>query len=114
MKSGLFNHDTLTVNFGGPLSVEKNKFTASAIKVADYKYKRRERESLGNGWYGGTEVNEYEQTNEYLIHRDGKVLGIMNPYAKEHTGCKSSLQEFNPNKIPQRYKQIADANKLIF
>lgn len=92
VRVGMFNHDELTVSFGGEFSKPHNIFTAKAIKVPDYKYTVRERESLGGGWYGGMEVNEYTDDNLYVVIREGICIGQMHPYAKGHN-IKSQLVE---------------------
>lgn len=84
-KKGLFNWDDLTVRFGGELSVPKNIFTAKAIKVPDFKYRVRERESLGNGWYGNMETNEYTEDNLYIIIKDDICIGTMRAMAGERS-----------------------------
>lgn len=92
MKQGLFDCETMTVTFGGELSKPENRFVANAIKVPDYKYKKQERESLGNGWYGSMEVNEYTEDNEYLIFKEnGEFMGAMSPYRGDMKHCKSQL-----------------------
>lgn len=92
----LENHrDLLTVNFGGPMSKDKNIFTAKAIKVPDYKYTIRERESLGNGWYGqGFEERTVTEDNLYVIIKDGECIGQMNPY-DYRSNIKSELRPCN-------------------
>lgn len=97
VKQGLFDWQTMTVKFGGALSKPHNIFTATAIKIPDYKYKVKERESLGNGWYGSMEINEYEETNLYVIIKDGVCIGQMRPYHQE--GIKSSLELCNEQAI---------------
>lgn len=97
VKQGLFDWATMTVKFGGELSKPHNIFTAIAIKIPDYKYKVKERESLGNGWYGSPEINEYEEKNLYVIIRDGICIGQMRPYTQ--TGIKSSLEPCNEQAI---------------
>lgn len=92
VKMGWFDRETLTVKFGGELSIPENIFIATAVKVPKYKYKIRERESLGNGWYGGMETNEYEEDNLYLIFHEGVCIGQMNPTWSDD---KSQLQELN-------------------
>lgn len=84
-KKGLFNPETLTVKFGGPLSKPESVFEAKAVKVPDYKILVRERESLGGGWYGAMETIEKIVTDSYLILREGKIIGCMiSPYHPKH------------------------------
>lgn len=108
-KSGLFNHETLTVSFGGPLSKPHNVFTANAIKCPDYSYFVNERECLGGGWYGGMGRVEKEEKNEYLIHRDGVFIGMMYPYPANHR-IKSRLLQ--PEPIPPRILELIKENGL--
>lgn len=90
-RQGLFDHDTLTVKFGGPKTPEDKKFVATAIKVPPYTYSYKERESLGGGWYGATQTVTDIEDNEYIIIKDGFCIGTMNPYSKAHKDIKSVL-----------------------
>ncbi len=99
MKQGLFNHETLTVIFGGIHSKPHNIFECKAIKVPKYKYKLKERESLGNGWYGQMETNEYEEDNLYIIIKDNICIGQMNPYTQIHGNIKSTLYPCNQQSL---------------
>lgn len=88
---GFFNYDNLTVKLGSELS-KKNPLTiAKAIKVPDFKYTVKEKADAGGGWYYGySEYNEYTEKNAYIIIKDDKILGWMNPYAACHK-IKSDL-----------------------
>lgn len=91
-KKGLFDHDTLTVKFGGEHSKPENMFIATAVKVPDFKYKRYERADAGGGcYYDYKEWNEYEQNNAYVILRDNEVIGWMQPTHKCHGPIKDDL-----------------------
>lgn len=76
-KYGYFNKDTMTVQFGGERSKPENRFMATAIKVPVFKYTVQERESLGNGWYGGMETVEYTEDTAHIIFKDGALIGWM-------------------------------------
>lgn len=102
-KAGYFKHDTLTVEFGGELSKPHNRFTAKAIKVPDYKYTVREREDAGGGWYGAMEENEYTETNEYIIVRDGVFMGVMHP---ERDGSQMKSILLMPKKISKHLTDL--------
>jgi len=79
-KQGLFNLETLEVTFGGPLSVDKNRFVAKAIKVPDFTYTTKETADAGGGWhYGYKEDVTRTETNAYIIVRDNEVIGWMTP-----------------------------------
>lgn len=92
-RQGLFDHETLKVEFGHTLSKPENRFFAEAIKVPDYNYTVRERSDEGGGCYGSMELNEYTEKNEYMIVRDGVLIGLMKPYHKMHN-IKSDLWEY--------------------
>lgn len=93
-RSGKFNHNDLTVQFGGELSKPHNIFSATAIKVPKYTYHVKERESLGNGWYGSTETNTYTEDNLYVIIKDGVCIGQMRPYSEDSSGYGKSTLEY--------------------
>jgi hypothetical protein len=108
---GLFNHETLTVQFGGKHSKPENIFTATAIKIPDYKYKLYERAGAGGGcYYDYKEWNEYEETNAYLIFRDGVLIGWMKPHHDSH-GIKSMLFPMEEKKTHIQIKQFAEKYK---
>lgn len=110
-KKGLFDHETLTVKFGGEHSKPENIFTATAIKVPDFKYKRYETADAGGGWsYCYKEWNEYTQTNAYLILKEGEVIGWMNPYAPCHN-IKSDLYPLDWKYTDQPIKDFSQTLK---
>lgn len=82
-KKGSFNHSDLTVKFGGEFSKPENIFTANAIKVPKYTIVSTERESLGNGWYGGRVKVEREYDRSYIIVHENTIIGWMIPYPQD-------------------------------
>lgn len=109
---GYFDHDTLTVTLGSELS-KKNPLTiAKAIKVPDFKYTVKERADAGGGcYYGYSEVNEYTEKNAYIIVKDDKVLGWMNPYAACHK-IKSDLYPLDWKYTRKQIRDFAQSLKL--
>lgn len=108
-KSGKFNLETLTVEFGGPLSKPHNIFTAKAIKIPKYSYTKRQRESLGNGWYGsGYDTITYVVDNEYAIFRDNVFIGTMRQ-SDRNSHCQLDTYA---KPYPQRIQTIIDNSEL--
>ena len=110
-KAGYFDHESLTVKFGGPLSKPDNIFVAKAIKVPKYSLTSYERECLGNGWYGSNKekvVREYDNT--YLIYKDGQLIGYMRPYHGS-LNLKSDLIPIDGIKGPLKYI-LEEAHKI--
>lgn len=100
MKQGLFNHDDLTVKFGGALSKPENIFVAKAVKVPDYTITVREQESEPGGWYikGSYITRTVVKDRIYLIFRDNKCIGYMQAYHKGVcNNCKSDLYPITAN-----------------
>lgn len=88
---GFFDYETLTVKLGSELSKKNPLIIAKAVKVPDFKYKVKEPADAGGGcYYGYNEVNEYTETNAYIIMKDNEILGWMNPHAACHK-IKSDL-----------------------
>lgn len=104
-KKGYFDHKTLTVQFGGPLSKPEKRFIAQAVKVPTYKYPVYEREDAGGGWYGEKEWVEKTADNMYLILSEGKIIGWMDPY---HNGPNSELHSMDWKYTPHQVKQFAE------
>lgn len=108
-KHGKFNLETLTVQFGGPLSKPHNIFTAKAIKVPKYSYTKSTRECLGGGWYGsGRDITNHIVDNEYAIFKDDVFIGTMRNSERE-SHCKLDTY----TKIPQRIQKIIDELKTL-
>jgi len=93
-RSARFNHEDLTVCFGGELSKPQSIFKATALKIPTYSYTKREKEALKGGWYSDTKViNTYTESNHYIIIKDGECIGQMKPYSQKN--IKSDLNPCN-------------------
>lgn len=113
-KQGLFNRDTLEVTFGGPLSVDKNRFVAQAVKVPDFTYTHRGREDAGGGcYYNNWVTTEITEKNTYLILKDGKVIGWMMPCHYYWQTQKSSLYPMDWKGTKSQVKQFAESLQAI-
>lgn len=111
LKQGLFDKETMTVRFGGPLSKSEFLFTAKAIHCPKYSEKRLEREDAGGGWYGEKVLVTKVYDRNYLIVRDGVCIGVMyNPYI---IGIKSKLHPIN-DKTPKSIKAFFDSLKIPY
>lgn len=109
VKKGWFDHNTLTVKFGGENSTPENIFTAQAVKVPEFKYTYREREDAGGGAYYNNWVTITETvSNAYIILREGKVIGWMMPYSPCHN-IKSELREFDK----YTFKEVIDLATIL-
>lgn len=104
---GFFNYEDLTVKLGSELS-KKNPLTiAKAMKVPDFTYTSMEQADAGGGChYGYKEEVTRTERNAYIIVKDNKVLGWMNPYRD----MKSDLY---PLDWKHTRKQIRDFAKTL-
>ena len=70
----------------------------SLIKIPQYGYSYKERESLGNGWYSDSKTTVTAiQNNDYLVVLDNKVLGKI--CATENGRCQlQGKNSFKKNK----------------
>lgn len=92
VKEGWFDHDTLTVRFGGDLSKPHNKFTAQAVKVPTFKWVYKEREDAGGGAYYNNWVTvEKVADSVYIILKEDEPIGWMIPAQRGHN-VKSPLR----------------------
>ena len=111
-KQGLFNRETLEVTFGGPLSVDKNRFVAQAVKVPDFTYRTKETADAGGGWhYGYKEMVERKETNAYIIIHDGVVIGWMTPSHHYWRDRKTDLYPMDWKATKGAIKQFAESYK---
>lgn len=102
-KKGVFNYDTLQVQFGGSLSNPAFVFAATAIKVPTWEYHTWEREDAGGGWSGaGRERVDHKADRVFIIVRDGVVIGVM--YDPYYHGIRTELRPID-EKSP---KQVRD------
>lgn len=108
-KQGLFNRDTMMVKFGGERSVDKNRFTALAIKVPDFNYTVTERADAGGGWYyNHTETVTRTENNAYIIIRDNIVIGWMTPSCGYWHNLKTDLYPMDWHGTRYQIKEFAE------
>lgn len=100
-KKGVFNYETLTVDFGGVMSKPEFAFTAKAIHVPPYKYTVREREDAGGGWYGAMETVTKTADRVYLIVKGETCIGVM--YHPYHFGIKTNLLPVEDNTPEKKF-----------
>jgi hypothetical protein len=109
-KQGLFNRDTLEVTFGGPLSVDKNRFVAKAIKVPDFNYTTKETADAGGGCsYGYKEEVTRTENNAYIIVRENEVIGWMMPDHYYWQENKTSLYPLDCKGTKKPVKEFAES-----
>ena len=82
-KSGIVDLDTLTIKFGGAFSKPENIFTANLIKIPDYTFSYKERESLGGGWYGGMETVTSHEKYLYAVVHNNIFRGFVRAYGDD-------------------------------
>lgn len=76
-KSGYFNPDSLTMDFGGSLSLPHNMFTAKALKLPVFESKHKD---------GDGDIFYSVEEHWYAIYREGnEVIGYISfgPYSCE-------------------------------
>lgn len=103
-KRGLFNYDTLEVQFGGPMTNPAFVFTATAIKVPTWDYHTWEREDAGGGWYGsGRERVDRKADRVFIIVRGNVVIGVM--YSPYYHGIRTELRPID-EKSPKEVRDF--------
>jgi len=79
---GYFNWSDFTVKIG---NIHKGYTICKCLKVPDYTITYRERESLGNGWYGASEEVTEVMKHSFIVFKDDEIIGyIIKPYAQEN------------------------------
>lgn len=78
LKKCYFNYDTLEAKVG---NVVKGYEILNCLKVPTFKRNKKERESLGNGWYGEKITVEVIYDKCFIIIKDNKPFGLLiDPY----------------------------------
>lgn len=76
-----FNYNTLEAKVGNKI---KGYETLNCLPVPIFKRIIKERESLGNGWYGSNKVDVEYEYKCFIIMKNNKPFGILiNPYHEE-------------------------------
>lgn len=85
LKQGVFDKQNMLIHIGGVLSKPENIYDLQVVKMPDFTISYKERESLGNGWYGSTmETITKTIDNCYIVIKDNKPFGYFIYYPSDH------------------------------
>jgi hypothetical protein len=97
-----FNYSTLTAKVG---NIYKGYEELPCIQIPTFKRKVKERESLGNGWYGGMEIVEKVYDKCFIIIKDNKPFGVLQHPYHESNNIKSDILPITHKLV---HKEITD------
>lgn len=101
--AGMVNLQDLTIK----IQFHINDF-CKLVKLPTYTYSYKERECLGNGWYGAScETITKQQENAYLVIHNDKAIGyIIATENGRYYLSRIKSEKFIENYANKHYKQI--------